>query len=365
MTRPLGTSGQAWLVMAFASLVVAAQHPALVSAIPHWPPRQRTNHAGFDRVVYLAIEYDESFAGQHGANTRAFIEDAVTQMNLEWRRYRREWFVVREATLRPADGERDASYVLASLLRRTTEAPHTIHMRLVGHPIEVYSNGRSALAVAGVAYRGSDALVVSATPGVGTDLLAYYLFHELGHCWEAADIPFGGGETTFGDQSHATFRVDAGNEQIMEDSVGPLPRTTPKRAPAVIDEKLARAKATVRERNRYDALAELLLYEPSPANPAYMRKRQALLKSAGQDRSAIQSLLARYEITPRHIRQDTELKKRIAAHYWRANEAIVEGTYESAERELDAIRAICGPVPDVHFLVSAVDRKIRRGRPAR
>ncbi len=215
--------------------------------------------------------------------------------------------------------------------------------------------------IGGLAYRGSDALVISSTPGVTVDLLAYFLFHELGHCWEAYDIPFHGGDTTFGSKTRMTFDVDAGNEEIMEDSAGPLPRSTPKRAPMIIRGKLARARAVARELPVYTAIHDLLLHEPSPSNPAYIEKKGVVLASAGADRPKVADLLRRYEMTRRQLRDDAEVRQQIADHYWRANDAIRNRDYETADAELQMIRSISAS-PAVHMLIGAVQKKVRRRR---
>jgi hypothetical protein len=315
----------------------------------------------FDRVIRLNVEYDDALREQHGRQLEAFVREAIAIHNVEWRRYRREWFVLGQLTFRPSAPDRDASYVLAKYLHRTTEEPDTIHVNLTGRPLEVYTSGTHATGIGGLAYRGSDALVISATPGVTVELLAYYLFHEVGHCWDAYDIPFRGGDTTFGSKTRMTFEIDAGNEEIMEDSAGPLPRGTPSRAPMVIRGKLAHARAVARELPVYAAIHDLLLHEPSPSNPAYIEKKGVVLARAGVHRTRVADLLRTYEITRRQLRDDTEVRQQIAEHYWRANDAIRNRDYETAEAELQMIRTI-GASPDVHMLVGAVEKKVRRRR---
>jgi hypothetical protein len=53
------------------------------------------------------------------------------------------------------------------------------------------------------------------------------------------------------------------------------------------------------------------------------------------------------------------VREQIAAHYWRANDAIRSQDYDTADAELQAIRAI-GASPDVHMLVGAAEKKVRR-----
>jgi hypothetical protein len=55
--------------------------------------------------------------------------------------------------------------VLAKFLHRTAEPPDTIHVHITGRLLEVYTSGTHAMPIGGLAYRGSDALVISATPG--------------------------------------------------------------------------------------------------------------------------------------------------------------------------------------------------------
>lgn len=350
-----------WMSVCLASVVAGARHSAPLP-LPRVPPPQNVQPIQAERIIRLHVEYDDALAAEHGHGVEAFIREAIAIHNLEWRRYRREWFELASLTLHPSAPDRDASYTLARFLHRTTEAPDTVHVNIVGRPLEVYTSGSHAMVIGGLAYRGSDALVISATPGVTTDLLAYYLFHEMGHCWDAYDIPFHGGDTTFGSKTRLTFDIDAGNEEIMEDSPGPLPRATPRRAPMVIREKLARARAVARDLPVYGAVHDLLLHEPSPANPAYVAKKRALLAAAGADRGNIAGLLARYEITRQQLRDDAEVRQQIAEHYWRANDAIRSRDYEAADIELQVIRSIATASPDVHMLVGAVEKKVRRRR---
>ena len=67
------------------------------------------------------------------------------------------------------------------------------------------------------------------------------------------------------------------------------------------------------------------------------------------------------EITRRQLRDDTEVRQQIAEHYWRANDAIRKHDYRTADAELQMIRTI-GASPDVHMLVGAVEKKVRRRR---
>ncbi|HYI12288.1 MAG TPA: hypothetical protein VEK57_24760 [Thermoanaerobaculia bacterium] len=350
-----------WMSVCLASLVGGVRYSPIPLLPVAPPPAHRAVLPPFDRVIRLDVEYDEALAEQHGDRVEDFVRETIAIHNVEWRRYRREWFQLGRLTLRPSTPDLDASYVLAKFLHRTTEEPDTIHVLVTGRPLEVYTSGTHAMPIGGLAYRGSDALVVTATPGVTVDLLAYYLFHELGHCWDAYDIPFHGGDTTFGSKTRMTFDIDAGNEEIMEDSAGPLPRATPKRAPMVIREKLARARAVTRELPVYTAIHDLLLHEPSPSNPVYIEKKGVVLARAGADRVKVADLLRTYEITRRQLRDDAEVWQQIAEHYWRANDAIRKRDYEAADAELQMIRVI-GASPDVHMLVGAVEKKVRRRR---
>lgn len=350
-----------WLCVVAISVVCGAPHTQSTNLPVASPPVHRAEWFSVDRVIRLNVEYDEAFAEQHGERTEAFIEEAIAIHNVEWRRYRNEWFTTGTFTVRPSADERDASYVLAKFLHRTTEERDTIHVHITGRQLEVYTSGTHATAIGGLAYRGSDALIISAAPGVTAELLAYYLFHELGHCWDAYDIPFRGGETTYGSKTRLTFDVDAGNEEIMEDSLGPMPRNTPRRAPMVIREKLLRARAVARDLPIYPAIHDLLLYEPSPVNPVYIEKKGAILASAGVHREKVADLFRQYEITRRQLRDDAEVRQQIADHYWRANDAIRNRDYEAADAELQSIRAIGGS-PDVHMLIGAVEKKVRRRR---
>lgn len=359
--RPILT----WLFVCLLSFAASVPHTAPHAdraLLPHDPPSQRAHPMTLDRIVRLHVEYDETLIEQHGEAVEEFIREAVALHNVEWRRYRRDWFDVAQLTFRPSGKERDASYVLASFLHRTAEAADTIHVNIVGRALEVYTNGVQPMPVGGLAYRGSDAVLISALPGVPAELLAYYLFHELGHCWDAHDIPFHGGDTTFGSKTRMTFEIDAGNEEIMDDAPGPLPRATPRRAPMFIREKLLRAWDATRGTPVAGPLHDLLLHEPSPANPSYMAKKRALLLAAAHDRERVTNLLRTYEITPRDVREDANVRHQIADHYWRANDAIRKRDYDTAEAELQTIRTMAAASPGEHMLVGAVERKVRKRR---
>jgi len=333
--------------------------------LPVHPPHQVAARAAldpeaFDRVIRLDVEYDETFLEQHGDRVEEVVTEAIALHNLEWRRYRREWFVPGSLTFRPSGDERDATYVLARFMHRTVHDHDTIHVNLLGRQLEVYSSGRGATAIGGLAYRGSDALLVSVAPGATTHLIAYYLFHELGHCWDALDIPFRGGDSTYGAKSKITFDIDAGNEEVMEHAPGPSDRTTRGRAPVVIRQKLAHAWRETGGTPLYGRLHELLLHEPSPSNPAYLRKKSELLADAGDAAERVESVIARYEVTRSDLRDDAELRQQIAEHYWRANGALAAGDLDCAAAEIEVIKSISASTPDVHFLVGAVEKKIQK-----
>jgi hypothetical protein len=86
-----------------------------------------------------------------------------------------------------------------------------------------------------------------------------------------------------------------------------------------------------------------------------------VLAASGANRPQVADLLRRYEITRRQLRDDAAVRQQIAEHYWRANDAIRKRDYEAADAELQMIRAI-GASPDVHMLVGAVEKKVRRRR---
>ena len=80
--------------------------------IPAAPPQIRlATLPPFDRVIRLNVEYDDALVEQHGARVEEFLREAVATHNVEWRRYRREWFEIGRLTLRPSAKDLDASYV--------------------------------------------------------------------------------------------------------------------------------------------------------------------------------------------------------------------------------------------------------------
>lgn len=350
-----------WVVVGVFSLlstgssVKFAEMPQDPPSIPYLAPA--------DPIMRLRVVVDDAFIAQHGDDAVGFVREMLAIHNIEWRRVRNEWFVLDDLTVEQSTNIRDASWLLANLITRTAREAGLIQVMITGQPLEVYSNGSSARAVGGLAYRGSDVVVVSASPGVTAELAAYYLFHEIGHCFDAFDLPFGGGHSTFGSKRFATFDVDAGNEQIIEDSPGPRPRDTPLLAPAFIRAKLAAGRTVARNPATYRRLHDLLMHEPSRANPAYIRKRDALLADAGKERRAISRFLKRFEITPRQARADEAAREALAEEYWAANAAINRGDMIAAQNALLTISSLQeAQHGDTRMLVAAVGKKVRRAR---
>lgn len=310
-----------------------------------------------ERRVRLDIEIDPLLAAR-GKEFELLLREAVAIHNVEWRRYRREWFEI--ARIRTVEEEgRDALYALARLSLRTQERPDTIHVRIVGTPLEVYSTGRDVTPVAAMAYRSSDAVVVAAIPGVSAELLAYYFFHELGHCWDGRDLQIRGGNSTFGEG--ISFEIDPGNAEMIELASGPLPRTTPHLAPAVVRRKLRHVRGTVMDPCMRERVEDLILHEASPANPVYVEKKRAVLRESGPERARIAGLLKRYEARPRQTPDATALEN-LAQSYWLAHEAIVAGDFATAERELAAMEDLHGAPETFQMLVGAAKQKVRKRR---
>ena len=347
-----------WVVVALSSLLVNGV-PADLARFPQEPPLLPAPESP-ETIVQLRIVVDDAFIAGHGDNWRSFIEEAVAIHNVEWRRVRREWFEIAGIVVERNSGVRDASWVLATLTNRTVHEPGTIHLKITGEPLFVYSDGVSARAIGGLAYRGSDAVVVSATAGIKPDLAAFYLFHEIGHCWDAFDLPFGGGHSAFGSKRSVTFEVDAGNGQIMEDSRGPRSRDARSYAPALLRARLAAARAATKDPALFKKLHDLMLHEPSPANGQYVVKRNALLRQARTERAAISSLLRKYEITPQQARQEAAARAHLAEQYWIASDAMARGDVAAAETALAEIGELHDEHADVHFLLAAVEKKVRR-----
>lgn len=328
------------------------------------PPRTDNRRAqqwlSLRQVVRVSVAYDSAFARDHAGKAEELIAQALGIVNIEWQRYRAEWFEIADMQLQSSGDELDASHVLGSFLLGTSAEPATIRVQIVGRQLEVYSNGRAATPVGGLAFRGSDVLAVSAPASVTVDLLAYYLFHEIGHLWEAFDIPFAGGETTYGDKSRYTFDVDAGNAEILDGSSGPAARDTPNLAPAIIARRLAAARKLTTDPMHLRRLHDLLLHEPVPSNPAWVRKKQELFADVRDER--IRQFVRDQETTPRERREETEVRKQLAAHYWRANEALTKGDTALAEEQLEAMRVLqeAEANANVRILLGAVERKIRR-----
>lgn len=348
-----------WVVAALSSLLVTGA-PG-VRGFPEEPPPSSSDIAdAVSQTVRLRIVVDGAFVESRGRGWRAFIEEAVAIHNVEWRRVRREWFEIAEIVIEPSNGVRDASWVLARLNQTTTHEPGMIHVRITGEPLYVYSDGVSARAVGGLAWRGSDTAVVSATRGAGVDLVAYYLFHEIGHCWEAFDLPFGGGHSAFGSKRSVTFEVDAGNGQIMEDSRGPRPRDARNYAPSLLRARIAAARRATKNPALFRKLHDLMLHEPSPANRDYVAKRERLLAGAGSERRTLSAFLTRYEITPHQAREEAAARAHLAEQYWIANDAVARGDVDAAAAALEGLGELHDEHADVHFLVAAVEKKVRR-----
>lgn len=312
------------------------------------------------RAIRVSVVYDADFDRARDGKAAELIEQAFGIVNIEWQRYRGEWFEISDWQLRSSGPELDATHVLGSFLLSTASEPSTIRVRIVGRQLEVYSDGRTAMPVGGLAFRGSDVLLVSAPANVTVELLAYYLFHEIGHLWEAYDIPFAGGETTYGDKSRYTFEVDAGNAEILDDSRGPSPRSTPNLAPAIISRRFAEARRLTADATILGRLHDLLLHEATPSNPAWQRKKRELFETVHDER--VRRFVLDQETTPRERREETEVRRQLAARYWRANEALRQGDTALAEQELNAMRLLqeTEAIDNVRILLGAVGRKIRR-----
>lgn len=355
---------RSWLVrfIAFAVTLIAVWIVDVffpVSRLPAYAPPAPLADDGFpERRIRLEIEIDPDLVAARGEELESFLREAVALHNMEWRRYRREWFEI--AVIREVEEEgRDALYALARLSLRTRERRDTVHVRIVGRPLEVYSSGMQATPVAAMAYRSSDAIVIAAIPGVSSELLAYYLFHELGHSWEARDLPIRGGRSTFGEG--ISFEIDSGNAEIIESARGPLPRTTPHLAPAVVRLKLRQVQATVIDPCLRERVEDLILHEPSPVNPAYVAKKRAVLAEAGAERAGVAALLARYEIRRRAV-ADAAALENLAERYWLAHEAILAGDFDAAARELAAMEDLHGAPETFQMLVGAARQKVKKRR---
>jgi hypothetical protein len=314
------------------------------------------------RVVTVNVEYDSAFAAIHGESAEAFIREVFARHNAEWNRYRVEWFELGEIRHHDSGPERDASHVLARFYLRTQEARDTIHVMMVGRPLEVYTSGTKATPIGGLAYRSSDAALVSAHRGASAELVAYYVFHEIGHLYDAYDLPFRGGITTFSRTMSYTFNLDVGNAEIIEESPGPRPRSTPGLAPAVLAQRLDDALTATRDSERQRQLRDLILHEGSPSNPAYQAKKTALLADAGSDAGAITQMLSKYEITPVTRVHEQEFLESVAERYWRAHESIRCGDFETAAAEIRAIQLAYDSTPALRRLRSAAERKVNRLR---
>jgi hypothetical protein len=363
--KPRSIAARVVVLCGLAALILAGHHFRLVSGGPSFSPPAKDyvrarQWLSQRQVIRVSVAYDPDFDRDREGEAEDLIAEAFGIVNIEWQRYRGEWFEIADVQVRESGEELDASHVLGSFLLSTISEPSTIHVRIVGRQLEVYSDGRTAMPIGGLAFRGSDVVVVSAPPNVTAELLAYYLFHEIGHLWEAYDIPFAGGETTYGDKSRFTFDVDAGNAEILDGSRGPAPRDTPNLAPAIIASRLAAARKLTRDASLLRALHDLLLHEPMPSNPAWARKKEALFAHVDDER--IRRFVRDQETTPRERREETELRRQLAAHYWRAHEALEKADTAVAEEQLDAMRLLqqAEANENVRILVGAVERKIRK-----
>jgi hypothetical protein len=348
-----------WVVLAVFSLPFSGSTGG-VPSFPDAAPPQRQK-AVAESVVRLRIVVDDVFATARGNDLYSFLDEVVAIHNIEWLRVRDERFEIESIRIETGNRTRDASWHLADLAQRTAHERGVLHVKITGQPLEIYSNGTSARPVGGLAYRGADVAVISATRSVPADLAAYYLFHEIGHCWDAFDLPFGGGHSTFGDKRFATFAIDAGNVQIIEDSYGPRPRDTPWLAPAHIRARLATARAATKNPVTYKLLRDLILHEPSRANRDYVAKRKIVLAKAGSDRKAIARVLNRFEITPQVARaDDAEARQNFEEQYWIANDALLRGDLDSARAALASIDTHALHNRDARRLVAAAGKRAFR-----
>jgi hypothetical protein len=103
-----------------------------------------------------------------------------------------------------------------------------------------------------------------------------------------------------------------------------------------------------------------LLREPVEHNPSWRRKKAALLAGIRDER--LVRFIREQETTPRERRAETELRRKLATHYWKANEALRRGDAVDAELELEEMILLQEPEANenIRILVGAVERKIRR-----
>ncbi|HEX6095093.1 MAG TPA: hypothetical protein VF432_02125 [Thermoanaerobaculia bacterium] len=106
-----------WMFVCLAALAGGARHGIPVSMPAAPPALKKVELPPFDRVIRLDVEYDDAFAGQHGDRVEERIREAIAIHNVEWSRYRREWFELGRLTFRPSEPDRDASYVPAADVR--------------------------------------------------------------------------------------------------------------------------------------------------------------------------------------------------------------------------------------------------------
>jgi hypothetical protein len=334
------------------------------SAAPTEPPPQyHRKPVARQTVIRVHVAYDRDVAARHGPALEWTLREALALHSMEWRQYRSERFELASMRLLDTGREHDGIYVLSRFFTQTDEAPHTIHVLVVGRTLDVYAGSRR-IRVRGLALRGSDALLVSATQSTRTDVLAYYLFHEIGHLWGTHDLPFAGGNSTYGSKSAGySYALDVGNAEILQASSGPAPRRTPKLAPAIISHHLDRARRLTPDARLRKQLLDIVLHQPSPANQIYQRKKRALLAAAGGEGASIRGFLRQFEKGGDRIPGDVVRdQRRIADHYWRANELIASRQYRAAEREITALQSIAAGSADVHLLVAAMEKKIRNRR---
>lgn len=88
-----------WLFVALLTIVAGGRDAEVA---PLSPPQQRVTRVDLDRVITLHVEVDESFVAQHGDAVEEVVREAIAIHNLEWRRYRREWFQLGALTIRPS-----------------------------------------------------------------------------------------------------------------------------------------------------------------------------------------------------------------------------------------------------------------------
>src|SRR5687768_1399923 len=117
-SRPLAT--RILFLSAPVALIIAGHSWSRADQMRPAPPttdnRRAQEWLSPQQVVRVKVAYDADFARDRAGKAEEVIAQALDLVNIEWQRYRGEWFETAEMQLQSSGDELDASHVLGRFL---------------------------------------------------------------------------------------------------------------------------------------------------------------------------------------------------------------------------------------------------------